>query len=433
MKNEIIGQIVAYTKETKKKKGNYSLKVILDERYHLFWKISDSTLLYSKLPDLKVNDSVTVIWDDVNYTAKLKLSDVDTLDLVRDFSKRNESETQKPDNLLAIHCPSCGSNVPLEYKDEAVCLHCMTKIGLNPQQTDAVKKSKEILKANQNLFEELNAIFLNRLNPRLFKTLSLIPLLLLAIQIMFLSFGTFMGDANDFISDEIFNDFLMEDYNFGLWVVLPSILISIGLVFFTRKNAYSIDISYLYAFFSPKVSGTKKYTCRNCGSPLDIYEIPQMTVCSYCQTENIAMGNTQVMSSIFERMNINYLIDIKIMHNEFRKKYSNYFWGVMTGLIFFYGIFLAYAMQWDDIEDVSFVIHYIIMPFSVLILIHFLCQIAALPYLQFNDWLPKYFKENISQKEIVSEEQRPFILRAMPYIQHGLFLLFFITLFFMRK
>jgi dolichol kinase len=90
-------------------------------------------------------------------------------------------------------------------------------------------------------------------------------------------------------------------------------------------------------------------------------------------------------------------------------------------------------MQWDDIEDVSFVIQYIVMPFVVLILIHFICQIAALPYLQFSDWLPKYFKEYISKNEIEREEQRPFILRAMPYIQNGLFLLFFITLFFMRN
>jgi hypothetical protein len=270
MKHEIIGQIVAYSKETKKKKGNYSIKVILEDRYHLFWKISDSTLLYARLPELKVNDSVTVIWDDESYTAKLKLSEFDKLDLVRDFSKRSDSEEQKPERLLVIQCPSCGSNVPLEYKDEAVCLHCMTKISLNQQQTEAVKKSKEILNGNQKLFEELTGIFQNRLNPRLFKTLSLIPLVLLALQIIFLSYGSFMGDANDFVSDEIFNDFLMEDYNFGLWVVLPAFFISILITWFTRKNAYSIDISYLFAFFSPKVSGTDEYASRSRGSPLNI-------------------------------------------------------------------------------------------------------------------------------------------------------------------
>lgn len=432
MEQQIEGTVTDILKE-KSKQTNYSIKTTIENEYVLDWKIRGSDLFYFKDPEYKVNDKVNVFWDNKLYTAYLKQDYTQKIHLVRDFSKTPEDKDQAIRQLEVLRCPSCGSNVPLEYEDHAVCLQCMTKIDLNDEQNKAVETSKEILKTHQNLFNELIRIFKDRLSFPLFKLFTFIPLLLLAFQIFSLFFGTFFSKLGNDISDDVFEDFLMEDYNFGLLIVLPSIFISCMMIYLTRKNAYSIDIHYLAALFSPKLNENNEYACRSCGSPVNVFEIPQMTVCPYCKTENIAVSNSKAMNDISKQMNIRYLIDIQILHNEFKNTYRKYYIGVIIGLLFFYGLFFAYTMHWEDIDDVPFFVHYIAMPFIVMILLHFLCQIAALPHLQFDDWLPKYFKEHINKKDIPKAESRPLLLRVMPFIQFGLFLLFFFTLFFMRE
>jgi hypothetical protein len=224
----------------------------------------------------------------------------------------------------------------------------------------------------------------------------------------------------------------MEDQNFALLIVLPSMIISILLVYLSRKNAYSVDVSFLFSIFTPQIKDGNNFQCRICGSPLKSEKIPEFVVCPYCKSENVVLSDIFSLKNVSNSLNLSYLVDIKILHNEFKRKYNKYFIGVMIGIIVFYISFFGFTCYLEDIEVVHFLIKYIAMPFVVLILAHLLSEIALLPFFQFDDWMPKYFKNFTKQNEQKSGSKPSKILVIIPVLKIFLFVLFFVTLFFMK-
>lgn len=433
MKEEIEGVLVDKKKEKNPEKFNYYFLTTLGNDQNLCWKISKSDLLYSKLPALNIGDKVKISWDTEKYIARLILHPELSLKLVRDFSNTAHSLTQEAEKVEVLKCPSCGSTVALSDSSIAECAFCSTKIELTGKHLESIKMSVEIRKTNEKLFVELSSFFLKRMKPGLFKVLSSIPLLLLSIQIIILAWASFFPKANDFFSDEIVGEFFMEDYNFALFLVLPSMIFTIIWVFISRKNAFAIDITYLYSLFSPKVKNQDELNCRVCGNPLRSTKVPEFIVCPYCKSENVVLANAASMKDISSILRINYLTDVKILHNEFKKVYNEHFIGLTVGMLIFYGSYFSFTCFLDNIRHVHFIVHYFIMPFIMSILVYLLSVFAALPFSQIDNWLPKYFKENIDEKALESVEPGGAIYsKVISTIMIFLIVLFFVTLFFMR-
>ncbi|MDF1550696.1 MAG: hypothetical protein P1P88_22935, partial [Bacteroidales bacterium] len=404
MKEEIEGIVVDIKKGINPEKNNYSFLTRHMQNQDLYWKIGRSDLIFYNLPKYSNDEKVKIEWDTDKYTASLVLHGDKSLKLVRDFSQNSQNISQKAEKVEVLKCPSCGGNVALSDSFVAKCTYCSTKIPLSGKQLELIKMSVDIRKINEKLFDELNSFFSKRMKPGSFKVLSSVPLLLLSIQIIIIAWANFFPKANDFFSDEIVGEFLMEDYNFALLLVLPSMLFTIIWVFISRKNAFAIDIAYLYSLFSPTVKNQNNLNCRVCGNPLKNTKVPEFIACPYCQSENIMLANSASMKDISSILQIKYLTDVKILHNEFKNVYNEHFIGLTIGMIIFYGSYFSFTCFLDHIRHVHFIVHYFIMPFMVTMLIYLLSVFSALPFSQIEDWLPKYFKDSIDEKALESVE-----------------------------
>jgi DNA-directed RNA polymerase subunit RPC12/RpoP len=432
MKTTIEGIVVDAT-PAESGRPRYVFSVRLPNGQELLWKLRQEDVFQVRIPRRDVGDAVGIVWDDEAYTARLIVSDLESFKLVRDFDRAPDGDPAGSEKVELLKCPSCGGTVPLGEGEIAECIYCAAKVPMSGAHLDAARLSADLRKANERLFGELTEIFAGGMKPALFKVVSVVPLILFTLQILLIAYGTFFSDRNDFFSDEVVNDFLMEDYNFALCAVLPSMAITIVAVFLGRKNAFATDIRFLSELVSPTTRGRGELLCRNCESPLRSAKLPDLVVCPYCRTENLVMGGSRAREKASGLLNMSYLTDVKILHGEFKLAYRKYFAGLAIGFLVFYGSFFAYSCYWEDVEDVHFVVHYVAMPLVVLILFHLLSEIALLPFFRFGDWPPKHFQKRLrEQAPAVEDKEGPLYNWIIPIIKSVLSLLFFVTLFFMR-
>jgi DNA-directed RNA polymerase subunit RPC12/RpoP len=432
MVEEIEGEVIDSKIENLTGKKNYIIHTRDICKQNLYWKIKTSDLTYSYLPEYQKGEKVKILWDSHKYDARLKTSFSNAIKLVRDFS-RDYSDYPDYKQLEVLKCPSCGSNVPLEATDKVNCSFCNTLIPLTHLHHESVKLSLDIKKRGEELFIKINELFSAGIESGLFKKLSFIPLILIMLQVFLISWGTFLKKSSDFFSEEIVDEFLMEDYNFALFVTLPSMIFTIIWLFLSRKNAFLIDITYLYSLFVPEINSQKELSCRICGNPLKSTKVPDFIVCPYCQSQNIVTSGAGKMKKIYEGLKLKYITDLMILHNEFIRIYNNQFFGMAAGILFFYGCFWAFAFYLDNLRNVAFITHYFLMPFVLIMLVILISVLASLPYNKVEDWIPKYFYEHLDSKQKktvkVSLPLHARVNSVMVIITIGLFI---VTLFFMR-
>lgn len=432
MVEEIEGVIIDFNTEPFKGRKNYIIHTSDICKQSLYWKIKTSDLTYSNLPEYQKGTKVKILWDSDKYDARLKTSFTNAIKLVRDFS-RDYAYLSDYKQLEVLKCPSCGSSVPLEATDKVNCSFCNTLIPLTNQHHESVKLGLEIKKGGEELFIRIKELFSGGIDTSLFKKLSYIPLILIMLQVFLISWGTFFKKSNDFFSDEVVDEFLMEDYNFALFVTLPSMIFTIIWLFLSRKNAFLIDITYLYSLFVPEINSQKELSCRICGNPLKSIKIPEFIVCPYCQSQNIVTSATGKMKKIYEGLKLKYITDLMILHNEFVRIYNNQFFGMAAGILFFYGCFWAFTFYLDNLRNVAFITHYFLMPFVLIMLVILISVLASLPYNKVEDWIPKYFSEHLDckQKKTI-KDALPLHARVHSVIVIITIGLFIVTLFFMR-
>lgn len=105
------------------------------------------------------------------------------------------------------------------------------------------------------------------------------------------------------------------------------------------------------------------------------------------------------------------------------------------GILVFYGSFFAFTFYLEDIKDVPFLVHYIVMPFMVLIALHLFSEIAFIPFNLHDNWLLKYYSDYFDNQKEEHKTKNKLKTSAIIilFIKIFCFALFFITLFFMRK
>jgi hypothetical protein len=328
-------------------------------------------------------------------------------------------------------CPSCGAGVPLGATDVASCAYCGTQVPLGPAHLEAVRLAAEVRRANERLFAELAALFAGGLRPTLFKLVSAVPFALFALQIALFVYGVFLSDLDDFFSDEIVNEFLMEDHNFALAVVLPSALLTIGAAFLTRKNAYVADVRFLFELFAPK-TGEKGALCRSCESPLRVERTPDLVVCPYCGTENVAAPGAESRQRIAGLLGASYLEDLKALHADFARTYNRYFFGVTAGIVFLYGLFFAFTWFWEHPRHIPGVAQYALTPFFAAILLMLVSGMATLPHQRFDDWMRRFFGDKIGKGGGETEKERRTLGTWLFYALNAILpIAFFVSMFFL--
>lgn len=413
--------------------NDFIIQVTMPNQNNTLWKVKKKDLYHSALAKYKENETLTVIWNEKNYTTRLFISETETLKLLRDFSRQEITTSQKLE-IDILKCNSCGNNIILSNDIAAKCDYCSAIVPLSENHSNTLKLSNHIKKNNEHLFNGLNAIFKGKLPSNLFKFLSFLPLFLTAIQILIIAYYSFFPKLKDFFSDEIINDFLMEDYNFALFLTLPTFILSILILFLGRKNVFATDVSNLFSLLSPQNIKNHQANCRSCGAPFKISKTPDFIVCSYCCAENIVQNENNT-SYNYRHLHIQNLFDVKILHQEFLRVFNNYWIGVAIGITVFYSGFFAFTLYLDDLRHVPFIIYYIFMPFIILIILHLYSEIAFVPHNLHDNWLLKYYSDYFDNINEDNKEKAKIKISAyiISFIKIFCFIIFFIALFFLKK
>ena len=394
--------------------------------YDIHWTIDKSYYHYSDETPQFDGKEIEVLWDEEKYTAEVVISGGKTASLDRYFLD-DPAIDYKLNKIEVVKCPGCGNNVSIGDKKELVCNSCGHHFNLSDAQYDEVITAAEIKKNNQKLYDDIYDLF----SAKTYKILPYIPYFLIVLQMFLIAFYFTFAYKNTMTSGFLkFIGKFMENNYFFYFLALPSFVVTLLILYFTRKNAYNKNIPELLSIFSPVKRSKDTVSCRNCGADLKYNQIPDFIVCPYCRSENIVLPKST--KKIDKKLDFN-LIDVKILHGKYRKDITKFMKFMIPGTIILYGLYLIYAAYIGHPENIHFLVKYLAIPplmfiLSFLMIFKF-AQLPANPEYDIIDLLP----EKIS-KEFKNDSYRkiPSYVLFFYYMGLAVYIYFLVAQFFVR-
>ncbi|MBN2728551.1 MAG: hypothetical protein JXR53_04940 [Bacteroidales bacterium] len=414
---------------------NKTIAAKFNTQSDLYWTFKNDTDSFV-LDEYKSGDEITLEF--ARDEDLFLLHKGERIELLRDFNY-TEPEIQNAAKIKSFDCPSCGVPLPLNnikivesgsQDHSIICEYCKSSIPITEEIEKMIKQNREVEQKHAELFNYLNKHFKKPIKDRVFFILNLIPYSLFIIQIALIVILAFFNTSKSFFVDEFLYDWVFDDYNFALFFSLPAFVISSVIIFITNRNSFS-DIDLLFSFFRPKENAQKQYFCRNCGNPLKSTKVPEFIVCPYCQTHNVVSVSNQKFQNISDKLNIK-LDEVQNLAKLYDKKVKSYTIGLFVGFVIFYGAFIGYAFDFEDIGDLHWASKFIIMPFVVFLMLHLFNSFALVSSSSYESAIPGNYKKKEEEETKTPLKTRIFT-SAFGYSKLIIGVLFFIAMFFVKN